>query len=443
MTRPAAEAARTAGDVSDADAAADDGAAGAAAVAADAGAAGDAAARLRAEAEALAPELAELRHALHAEPELGLELPRTREKVLAALEGLPLTVTTGKNIGSVTAVLRGAHPGPAVLLRADMDALPLTEEADVPYASRFEGVMHACGHDLHTAALVGAARLLSARREELSGSVVFMFQPGEEGYDGAAAMIEEGVLEAAGERPVAAYALHVSSNGNGVDRLGGVHTRVGTQTVANAELHVTVRGVGGHGSTPHQAADPVPAMAEMITALQTLVTRAVPAFEPLVLTVGLVRAGTKPNIIPEDASFGATVRCTSTEGIRDYLRRATALCEGIAAGHGVRAEVRADEQYPAMVHAAEAVELARETVTELYGEGAFRISRDPLMVSEDFSRVLDAVPGVQFQLSACPPEVRPEDAPFNHSGQAVFDDGALPVGAAVLARMALRRLARA
>ncbi|MDJ1133602.1 M20 metallopeptidase family protein [Streptomyces iconiensis] len=399
-------------------------------------------ARLRQDAEALAAELSALRHALHAEPELGLELPLTQAKVLRALDGLPLEITTGDSLGSVTAVLRGARPGPAVLLRGDMDALPLREEADVPYVSRTDGVMHACGHDLHVAGLVGAAKLLCARRGELAGSVVFMFQPGEEGYDGAGAMIAEGVLGAAGaDAPlVGAYALHVSSNGNGVDPLGGVHTRVGTQTVANGELHVTVRGKGGHGSTPHQAADPVPAMAEMITALQTLVTRTVPAFEPLVLTVGHVSAGTKPNIIPEDAYFGATVRCTSTEGLRDYLRRATALCEGVAAAHGVRADVRAEEQYPAMVHAEEAVALTREVVTDMYGPGSFRLSRDPLMVSEDFSRVLEAVPGVQFQLSACPPDVPPEEAPFNHSGLAVFDDGALPVGAAVLAEMALRRL---
>lgn len=401
-------------------------------------------AALLAEAGAMAPELTALRHALHAEPEVGLRLPLTRAKVLAALDGLPLEITEGRALDSVTAVLRGSRPGPAVLLRADMDALPLREEADVPYASRVDGVMHACGHDLHTAGLVGAARLLSARRAELAGSVVLMFQPGEEGYDGAGHMIAEGVLEAAGpDSPLAAaYALHVSSNGNGVDPLCSVHTRVGTQTVANAELHVTVHGAGGHGSTPHQAADPVPVTAEMITALQTLVTRTVDAFEPVVLTVGVLRAGTKPSVIPEDAYFGATVRCTSTEGIRDHLRRATALCEGIAAAHGLRADVRVEEKYPAMVHAAEAVELTRETVTDVCGAGAFRLSRDPLMVSEDFSRVLRAVPGVQFQISACPPGVAPGEAPGNHSGLAVFDDGVLPVGAALLAEMALRRLGR-
>ncbi|MZG17865.1 M20/M25/M40 family metallo-hydrolase, partial [Streptomyces sp. SID5914] len=154
-------------------------------------------------------ELVRLRHALHREPETGLDLPRTRAKVLAALDGLPLEISTGKRLGSVTAVLRGARPGPAVLLRGDMDALPVQEESGVPYASEVPGVMHACGHDVHTAALVGAARLLAARRDELAGDVVFMFQPGEEGHGGARLMVEEGVLDAAGSRVVAAYGLHV------------------------------------------------------------------------------------------------------------------------------------------------------------------------------------------------------------------------------------------
>lgn len=157
----------------------------------------------------LQDDLVELRRALHREPEIGLDLPRTQEKVLAALDGLPLEITTGQRLSSVTAVLRGGHPGPAVLLRADMDALPVQEKTDVPYRSRFDGRMHACGHDLHTAMLVGAARLLTERRADLAGDVVLMFQPGEEGDEGARLMIEEGVLDAAGARAVAAYGMHV------------------------------------------------------------------------------------------------------------------------------------------------------------------------------------------------------------------------------------------
>ena len=171
---------------------------------------------VRDEAAKLAGEIAELRHAIHREPEIGLDLPKTQAKVLDALAGLPLEISTGRALSSVTAVLRGgAHsrgPGPVVLLRGDMDALPVTEETGLPYASAVPGAMHACGHDLHTAMLAGAARLLSARQADLPGTVIFMFQPGEEGYAGARHMISEGVLDAAGERPVAAYGLHVTSN---------------------------------------------------------------------------------------------------------------------------------------------------------------------------------------------------------------------------------------
>src|SRR5579871_1350013 len=208
------------------------------------------------EAAAISGEIAELRHAIHREPEIGHDLPRTRDKVLAALAGLPLEVSQGSQLTSVTAVLRGGRPGPVVLLRGDMDALPVTEATGLPYASRFDGVMHACGHDLHTAMLAGAARLLSARQGELPGDVIFMFQPAEEGGHGARTMIEEGVLDAAGKRPVAAYGMHVQSHqlGHGVFAV-----RPGPALAAADRLYVTVRGRGGHASAPQHSADPIPA----------------------------------------------------------------------------------------------------------------------------------------------------------------------------------------
>ncbi|WP_306323525.1 MULTISPECIES: M20 family metallopeptidase [unclassified Streptomyces] len=393
----------------------------------------------RERAEAIAAELTELRHALHREPELGLALPLTQRKVLAALEGLPLEITTGKALDSVTAVLRGGRPGPAVLLRGDMDALPLTELADVPYKSRIDGVMHACGHDQHTAMLVGAARLLCERKDELPGTVVFMFQPGEESYDGARHMIDEGLLEAAGQPLVGAYSVHVASNGA---ECGTFSARTGTQTAGNAELSVVVRGKGGHGSTPHTAADPVPVAAEMVLALQNLVTRAASVFDPVVLTVGMFQAGTKLNIIPGTAEFEATVRSTSPEAMADFLPRAVRLVEGIAEGWGMTADVDAHEVYPALIAAEEAVELGREVVDELYGGSSWHYDRHPIMASEDFSRVTAVAPGVQLGLSARPADVPEETAPFNHSPYAIFDDAALPRGAAVLAGMAAKRLAQ-
>jgi amidohydrolase len=207
---------------------------------------------VRDEAAKLAGEIAELRHAIHREPEIGLDLPKTQAKVLAALDGLPLEISTGRALSSVTAVLRGrgARRGPVVLLRGDMDALPVTEETGLPYASAVPGAMHACGHDLHTAMLAGAARLLSARQADLPGTVIFMFQPGEEGHAGARHMIDEGVLDAAGRRPAAAYALHVTSN-----KLpcGMFSTRPGPMLAAADQITVTVHGRGGHASQPHRA----------------------------------------------------------------------------------------------------------------------------------------------------------------------------------------------
>src|SRR6202041_3133436 len=214
----------------------------------------------------------------------------------------------GKQLSSVTAVLRGGRPGPVVLLRADNDALPVTETTGLPFASRIDGAMHACGHDLHTAMLVGAARVLSARQHDLPGSVIFMFQPGEEGLGGARLMIEEGVLDAAGERPRAAYALHVFSH---LVEGGVFAVRPGPALAAADILYVTVRGRGGHASAPQHSADPIPAACEMVTALQTFVTRRFDVFDPVVITVGSFHAGTVNNVIPDEARFWATARSFS------------------------------------------------------------------------------------------------------------------------------------
>ncbi|MFF8375637.1 M20 family metallopeptidase [Streptomyces sp. NPDC015661] len=388
------------------------------------------------QAESMSTELVELRHSLHREPELGLHLPLTQAKVLTALDGLPLELTTGKRLTSVVAVLRGGRPGPVVLLRGDMDALPVRELADVPYASRIDGVMHACGHDQHTAMLAGAARLLSARQDELPGTVVFMFQPGEEGEDGARLMIEEGVLEAGDTPPVAAYSLHVVSSGAPVGAIGG---RAGTTMAGSADLHVTVRGRGGHGSAPHQAADPVPVAAEMVTTLQTLVTRTANVFDPVVVTVGTFHAGTRTNVIPAEATFGATVRATSEAGMAAILDRARKLCAGMASAHGLTADVLVDTVYPAVVCTPEAVDLGEEVADAIHGPGSFLHLPTPAMGSEDFSRILARVPGAQFLVGA-QPLASAADAPYNHSPHAVFDDGALPVGTALFAELADRRL---
>ncbi|WP_091457866.1 M20 metallopeptidase family protein [Actinokineospora iranica] len=387
---------------------------------------------VRADAAALADDLVRLRRRLHAEPEIGLDLPRTQEKVLAALDGLPLEITTGDALTSVTAVLRGGRPGPVVLLRGDMDALPVTERTGLAYASQVDGAMHACGHDLHTAMLVGAARLLAARRDTLAGDVVFMFQPGEEGWEGAAAMIAEGVLDAAGRRPAAAYALHVFTAG----APHGVFTaRAGTTMAASDGLRVTVVGAGGHGSRPHRAQDPIPVACEVVTALQTLVTRQSDIFDPVVLTVGAFHAGTRGNVIPDTACFEATLRTFSTETRARIKKAVLSLIEGIPAAHGLRTEVEYIDGYPMTVNDPAETAFVADTVTDVLGEHRYQELADPLPGGEDFSRVLREVPGAFVLLGAG------DGATDNHSPLAVFDDAVLPDGAAILAELALRRCA--
>jgi amidohydrolase len=390
------------------------------------------------DAKAIAGEITELRHAIHREPELGLDLPLTQGKVLAALDGLPLEITRGSALSSVTAVLRGGRPGKTVLLRGDMDALPVTERTGVPCASQRDGLMHACGHDLHTAMLVGAARLLAARRDELPGNVIFMFQPGEESAGGARLMIEGGVLDAAGGRPVAAYGLHVAS---GLLPFGVTASRPGTLMAAADTLHVTVRGRGGHGSQPHRAADPIPVACEMVTALQTMVTRRFDVFDPVVLTVGTFHAGTADNVIPDTAAFVATVRTFSAQ-TRDAVRdSALGLVRHLAAAHGIGADAEFVDGYPVTVNDHGETDFAASTIGEVLGEERYLTIPNPLTGSEDFSYVLEQVPGAFVMLGACPPDADPATAPYNHSAEAVFDDGALADGMALYAELAARRLA--
>jgi amidohydrolase len=392
------------------------------------------------EAVAIATELAALRRAIHAEPEIGLDLPATQRKVLDALAGLPLEVSLGESLSSVTAVLRGGKPGKTVLLRADMDALPVAERSGVPFASRIDGAMHACGHDLHTAMLCGAARLLSARADDLAGNVIFMFQPGEEGPGGGRIMVSEGVLDAAGDRPVAAYALHVAS---GLLPFGLFASRAGTVMAAADTLHVTVHGRGGHGSQPHRAADPVPVACEIVLALQTMVTRQFDVFDPVVLTVGTFHAGTTDNVIPDDANFVATVRTFSPEARAAVQEAAPKVATQVAAAHGLTATAEFRDGYPVTINDATELAFAEQALADLLGDGRYFAAPNPLTGSEDFSYVLEQVPGAFLMLGACPPDTDPFAAPFNHSAEAVFDDAVLPDGTALYASLALERLAQA
>ena len=396
------------------------------------------AADLLAAARADADRTVDLRRRLHRQPEVGLQLPATQAMVLAALGDLPIELTTGTSTTSVVGVLRGGRPGPTYLLRGDMDALPLTEATGLPFASEVPGAMHACGHDTHVAMLAGAARLLAERRDSLAGQVVFMFQPGEEGHHGARFMLEEGLLDVVGDAPVSgAFALHIST----VFPTGTINVRSGAMMASADQFRITVHGRGGHASTPHLAADPVPVAAEIVLALQAMVTRRVDVFDPAVVTVGHLEAGTKDNIIPPFAVMDGTIRTLSPERRADVLASVQRVAEHVAAAHDLRAEFVRVEGYPVTVNDAEVAAQVTAAATQLLGEQASAVMAAPLMGAEDFSYVLERVPGAMAFLGACPPDLDPATAPGNHSDLVVFDEDALPAGVARYALMAAQALA--
>nr|WP_042184504.1 M20 family metallopeptidase [Kibdelosporangium sp. MJ126-NF4]CEL16345.1 Peptidase M20D, amidohydrolase [Kibdelosporangium sp. MJ126-NF4]CTQ94269.1 Peptidase M20D, amidohydrolase (EC 3.5.1.32) [Kibdelosporangium sp. MJ126-NF4] len=387
-------------------------------------------------ARALQPRTVALRRKIHMHPEQGLRLPKTQAAVVHALDGLGLHVMTGKSCSSVIAVLNGGQPGPTVLLRGDMDALPLQEDSGLTYSSEVDGSMHACGHDTHTAMLVSAARLLCSRKEALAGRVVFMFQPGEEGHHGARYMIEEGVLDAGGRPIERAFALHITAT----DTSGVIRSKAGPMLAAADTFVIRVTGRGGHGALPHNAMDPVPAAAAMVGALQTMVTRQISVFEPVVVTVGRITAGTTSNIIPESAELEGTFRSLSEASRTKVREELPKLCHHIAAAYGCSAEVDLIQGYPVTVNddmiGPHVVGLAGAVL----GQRHAAPMPNPMMGAEDFSYVLQKVPGAFAFLGACPPGVEPADADPNHSNRVHFDESALANGVAMYAAFALDTL---
>lgn len=379
-------------------------------------------------------EMIALRHQLHRHPELGLQLPVTQGVILDALKGLPLEIELGKKTTSITATLRGARPGPTVLLRGDMDALPMPEDTGLPFASEIAGRMHACGHDAHMSMLVAAAHMLSARRDEIAGSVRFMFQPGEEGDGGAGVMIEEGVLDGVDS----AFAIHITPNVPS----GMITTRPGPLMASADEIFITVRGRGGHASTPHFTADPVPVACEIVGAIQTAVTRRVDAFAPAIVTIAQIQAGTTTNVIPETATMSGTIRTTSeatrTAVHADLIR----LGAGIASAHDMQAEVEIVKGYPVTVNDPKVAQLALDVATELGPDVRSVLSPAPVMGAEDWSMVLQRVPGAMAFLGVCPPDIPDaRQAPSCHSNIMRMDDQAMAVGAALHVAMAFALLA--
>jgi hippurate hydrolase len=393
---------------------------------------------LRGAADELADDTVALRRAIHRRPELGLQNPETQQLILDALDGLGLEITTGGALSSVVATLRGGAPGPTILLRADSDALPMTEDLQWDHRSQIDGRAHVCGHDAHVAMLVGAARLLADRRSELAGTVRFIFQPGEEGSGGAAFMIDEGVLTDGLDEPVsAAFAIHITPN----LPVGMVGSRPGSLMASTDDFAVTISGKGGHASTPHFGIDPIPVAAEMITALQTLVTRRINAFDPAVLTVAHLTAGTTSNVIPQTAWFEGTIR-TVSEATRATVREGfERVCRGVAAAHECEIDITLNAGYPVTVNDSGFVDFARDVVNDVGGPGTFFELPWPVMGAEDFSYLLQKVPGAMVFLGVCPEDIaNPLEAPSCHSNLMRLNEAALPLGIALHAAIAVKYL---
>ncbi len=394
------------------------------------------------EARDLQTESVALRRRLHRHPEIGNENPHTRDELLGAIEGLPLDLTHHQTTTGVAALLTGGRPGPTVLLRADTDGLPLVEDTDLDFESATEGHMHACGHDTHVAMLVSAAKMLSARREALAGRVLFMFQPGEEGHHGARFMLEEGLLDippladGTASPVTGAFALHITS----AMPTGFVSVKPGPIMASADRMYITVKGRGGHASEPYRALDPIPIACEIVQALQMMVTRRIDVFDPGVITVGRITAGTTNNIIPESAEIEGTIRAVS-EATRAKLHSGIQrVAEGIGAAHEAEVTVNIVGGFPVTVNDREFADFSLDTARELVGDRQGIKMANPVMGAEDFAYVLQRVPGAMMFLGGTHPDRDLGTAAPNHSNHVWFDEEAMVHGAALHTLMACRHL---
>ena len=381
-------------------------------------------------AKRIQPRLVDLRRRIHEEPELGLDLPETRSKVLSELEDLDLEIQLHERSSGIIAVLRGARPGGRVLLRGDMDALPMPEDTDLSFRSKLSNRMHACGHDAHTSMLAGAARILAERRDALSGEIVFMFQPGEEGYGGAKVMLAEGMPDID-----AAFAMHISP----LIPMGMVGTKPGAIMASNDDFKIEIQGRGGHASMPHDCIDPIPIACEIVQALQAFVTREIRATDPGVLTVTQFHAGTTNNVIADSVSIGGTMRALSERTRAIMLEGLPRIAEGIAKTHRATTDIQLAAGYPVVVNDADFEAFARNVAADLLGPRAVLALDVPIMGAEDFSYVLQTAPGAMVFLGVRPPGTK-DPAPC-HSSQMMLDEEALALGAALHASVASRFLA--
>lgn len=392
--------------------------------------------QINAAATGLQPQLVAWRRDFHQHPEIGFHEVRTAGVVADHLRGLGLEVSTGVGQTGVVALIEGdgaAEAAPTVLLRFDMDALPVHETTGLPFASQTPGVMHACGHDGHTAIGMGVAQLLVEHRAQLPGRVKLVFQPAEEGLGGARAMIADGVME--NPAPSAAFGLHLWSR----LPLNQVVVQEGPLWAGADKVDLVVTGRGGHGAMPHETVDAVVVACEIVLAWQMIVSRNVDPAEPAVITVGALHAGTANNVIAEQATLNASIRSLNIP-MRDFLvERMGAIASGICAAHGATAELRFTQGVPPTINAASGAELMHKAAAATVGPESI-IQITPMMVGEDMSEFLNRAPGCFVLLGAWD-----QDKPINsphHNAAFDWDERALSTGAALLANAAIAYLSK-
>jgi amidohydrolase len=399
--------------------------------------------RIDREVERLAPEMVEIRHRLHQNPELSNRETQTAALVAEHLRGLGLEVKTGVAKTGVLATLRGGRPGPLIAVRADMDALPVTEETDLPFRSTKRdtflgqevGVAHACGHDVHTSSLLGVASVLAAMRDQIPGTILFIFQPAEEGpppgeRGGAELMLEEGAF---GEKPVAVFGLHAFPD----LPVGEVGFNPGPTMAAVDQFTARIKGKQAHGAYPHLSIDPVVLAAQAVLALQTIRSRNLSAFEPSVVTVGIIRGGERFNIIPGEVLLEGTVRTYSNEVRETVERRMREILDGIARSGGGSYELDYKRNAPATVNDRQLTETVRPLLERTLGADRVKVV-EPSMAGEDFAYFANEVPGFYYRLGVVKPGTTSGGL---HTPTFRADDSAVPVGMRVMARLLVDYLA--
>lgn len=395
-------------------------------------------ARVDQEAQRVTPQIIELRHKIHQNPELSNRETQTAELVAAYLKSLGLEPRTGIAKTGVVALLKGGKPGPLIAVRADMDALPVTEETDLPFRSTKRetflgqevGVAHACGHDVHTTALLGVASVLTAVRQDLPGSVLFIFQPAEEGpppgeKGGASLMLEEGLFKDA--KPVAAFALHSFPD----LEVGQIGFNAGPTYAAVDQFRIKIHGKQSHGAYPHQSIDPIVVGSEAVLALQTIRSRNLPPLEPSVITVGIFRGGERFNIIPGEVTLEGTVRTYKEEIRNEIERRMREILDGITRANGASFEMEYQRNAPATVNDPALTQTVQPLLERILGAGNVKIV-EPTMGGEDFAYFANVVPGFYYRLGVVKPGTTSGGL---HTPTFRADDSAVPVGIRVMSRL--------